>query len=80
VLGHSTFSIVAGRTKKVTVHLAHSASRLFHGRHRVNLLATTTMHDGAGHTRTSTTTLTVDQASPGPKPGASHGHSPTSSH
>jgi hypothetical protein len=78
VLGHTKFSIVAGGSKKVKVHLAHSASRLFHGRHSVNLLATTTMHDGAGHTQTSTVPLTVDQSSARPKPGTSHRQAPKS--
>jgi hypothetical protein len=70
VLGRSNFQIAAGGHKRVKVHLAHSASRLFHGRHSMNVKATTITRDSAGHTQTTDATLTLTQAAPAPKPHA----------
>jgi hypothetical protein len=70
VLGRSNFQIAAGGHKRVKVHLAHSAGRLFHGRHSVNVKATTTTRDSAGHAQTTSATLTLTQAAPAAKPHA----------
>ncbi|HEV3230342.1 MAG TPA: hypothetical protein VGY97_12765 [Solirubrobacteraceae bacterium] len=70
VLGHTKFQILAGRHKTVKVHLAHSASSVFHGRHSVTIEATTITHDGAGHSQTANTRLTLTRSGSGAKPRA----------
>jgi hypothetical protein len=72
VLGHSHFDILAGRSKKVKVHLAHSAGALLRGRHSVQIEAATTLRDAAGHTYTTRTTLTLTRAGRSAPTGKSH--------
>ena len=70
-LGHAHFQILAGRSKRVKVHLAHSARRLFGKNKRVSLQATTVIKDKAGHAEVSNTAVTLTRADTGG--GSGHG-------
>jgi hypothetical protein len=62
VLGHTQFDILAGHSKRVKVHLAHSASALLRGRSSIKVEATTTTRDATGHTQATSSTLTLTRA------------------
>ena len=66
-LGKAHFQILAGRSQRVKVHLAHSARRVFGKHQRVTLQATTVTKDESGHTEVSNTAVTLT------RPGASSG-------
>jgi hypothetical protein len=75
-LGRSHFDIVAGRSKRVKVHLAHSARRLFGKRQRVSVQATTVIKDKLGHTQVSNTAVTLTRADAGSASGTQGAPSP----
>jgi hypothetical protein len=76
-LGKSHFDILAGRSKRVRVRLAHSARHLFGKHKQVSLRATTVIKDKAGHTQVSNTAVTLTRADAGSAGGSQGGPSPS---
>jgi hypothetical protein len=66
VLGKQTFNIAAGHTKRVKVHLAHSARHLLQGHKRVTAQAVTITTDSAGNSQITKTDVTLSHANSGP--------------
>jgi len=66
-LGRAGYSIAAGRSKRVSVHLAHSARVLFRHRSSVRVQATT-ITKTLTRPQTSNTVITLDRAGAGSPP------------
>jgi hypothetical protein len=83
LLGRQSFNIAAGHTKRVKVHLAHSAGHLLHGHKSVTAQAVVITHDATNGAQTVKTSVTLTQARPSAKPqgpgSPSHRRRPTQS-